>query len=217
MHAAAGWTAVVPLKRPVAAKQRLTGLGSWRSALVAAFATDVVTTLLGSDRVREVVVVGGDGLAATLLGSPRVHRLADVRGLNAAVGAGMRAARRDCDVAMIVLPADLPCLRRSDLEALVHSAPPDRAGALADADGEGTAALVVPSGIEFVPTFGPRSYARHLGAGALPLEGHLSARRDVDTVQHLAVARRLGPGQHTMRVLAEMDAVADGALSVDAH
>lgn len=216
VHEAAGWSAVVPLKRSAHAKQRLVGLGRWRPALVVAFATDVVAAVLESRHVREVIVVGGDGLPPGLLAQPSVHRLDDVRGLNPAVDAGIRAARRNAAVGVLVLPADLPCLRPDDVDTLVHTALDGRAGVLADADGEGTAALVLGSGVPFAPAFGPGSYARHLDAGAHPVAAELpTARRDVDSREHLEVARRLGVGQRTMRVLAQMEA-ARGVLQADA-
>jgi 2-phospho-L-lactate guanylyltransferase (CobY/MobA/RfbA family) len=89
---APGWSAVVPLKEPASAKQRLAGLGDWRPTLAVAFATDVISALLGSADLREVIVVGGDGLAPQLLAAPRVRKVADVRGLNEAVDAGVAAA-----------------------------------------------------------------------------------------------------------------------------
>lgn len=183
------------------------GLGAWRPALALAFATDVVTAALASQAVREVVIVGGDGLPAALLGLPAVHRVADVGGLNQAVEEGIATARRVTDTGVLVLPADLPCLRPDDVDALVDSAPQQRARVLADGDGIGTAALVLAAGVTFAPRFGPASYVRHLAAGALPVEGAASARRDVDTVEHLEIARRLGVGQATARVLVELDAV----------
>lgn len=198
---------MVPLKHSACAKQRLVGVGSWRPALAIAFATDVLTALLDSDHVREVVVVGGEGLPPGLLTGQRVHRLPDVRGLNAAVEAGIRAARRSADVGVLVLPADLPCLRPEDVATVVATSSGHRATALADSDGEGTVALVVPPGVDIRPAFGPGSYARHLQAGALPVGGDLScARRDVDTLEHLAAARDLGLGTQTTRVLAELEA-----------
>jgi 2-phospho-L-lactate guanylyltransferase len=212
VHAPSGWAAVVPLKQPASAKQRLVGLDAWRPALAVAFATDVVTALLASRGVREIVVVGGDGLAPALLDLPAVHRIADVRGLNHAVEAGIACGRRLTATGVLVVPADVPCLRPADVDVLLDGAQPHRAQVLADADGLGTSALVIPADVTFVPRFGPGSYALHLAAGAMPLEGDLpTARRDVDTVEHLETARRLGVGVATARVLAQLDAVT-GAL-----
>jgi 2-phospho-L-lactate guanylyltransferase len=210
VHAPQGWTAVVPLKQPAAAKQRLAELHAWRPALAHAFAADVVTALLASHRVRKVVIVGGDGLAPALLDLPEVHRIADVRGLNQAVEAGIATARRPGPTGVLVLPADLPCLRPADVDLLLDATPHQRARVLADGDGIGTAALVIPAGVTFAARFGPGSYARHLDAGAAPVErGPATARRDVDTVEHLEIARRLGVGPATSRVLAELDAVSE--------
>jgi 2-phospho-L-lactate guanylyltransferase len=208
----------VPLKEPASAKQRLAGLGDWRPTLAVAFATDVISALLGSADLREVIVVGGDGLAPQLLAAPRVRKVADVRGLNEAVDAGVAAACQSGHVGALVLPADLPCLRPSDVEAMIEQAAEDRASVLADADGDGTAALLIPSSVRFSSAFGPDSYARHLHRGAHPLTGDFAtARRDVDTVEQLVAAQRLGVGQHTARVLALLEAATDVTAPIAAR
>jgi len=205
------WTAVVPLKDPTAAKQRLTALGDVRPALAAAFASDVLAAVLSSRGVDEVVVVGGAGLPDDLTGDPRVQCAADVRGLNDAVAAGMQVARRSSDAGVLVVPADLPCLRSSDVDLLLGAARSGTVRVLADAEADGTTAVVVAPGAGFRPAFGPGSYARHLSGGAAALDDALvaqlaTARRDVDTVEHLRRAQALGVGAHTARVLADLDA-----------
>jgi 2-phospho-L-lactate guanylyltransferase len=208
VEASTGWTAVVPLKETPEAKQRLRVPSGLRTALALAFAADTVTALLESRHVHEVVVVGGRGLAPALLASPALHRVADVRGLNAAVEAGVRVARQRSGRGVLVLHADLPCLRAGEVDALLEQASPDAASALADADGDGTTALLLPPGVTLPPTFGPGSHARHLAAGARPVTGELaSVRRDVDTVEHLETARLLGVGPHTAAVLDSVSGV----------
>ena len=193
---------MVPLKETAEAKQRLLVPSELRTALALAFAADAVTALLEARHVQEVVVVGGRGLPPALLASPAVHRIADVRGLNPAVEAGVRVARRRSRRGVLVLHADLPCLRADEVDALLEQAPSGAAAALADADGEGTTALLLPAGVTLVAAFGPGSYARHVDAGARPVTGELaSVRRDVDTVEHLQAARLLGVGPHTAALL----------------
>jgi 2-phospho-L-lactate guanylyltransferase len=56
------------------------------------------------------------------------------------------------------------------------------------------------------PQFGPGSHAAHVGAGAVDLTAALGGcvtglRRDVDTLQDLTAARRLGVGPATADVL----------------
>jgi 2-phospho-L-lactate guanylyltransferase len=212
-----GWSAVVPVKRPAYAKQRLADYGDWRPVLAAAFAADVISALHGSDDIREVIVVGGEGLAARVLTAPRLRKIADVRGLNEAVNAGLAAAHRAGAAGVLVVPADLPCLRSSDVDLLIQQADGDRASVLADADGDGTAALLIPSPVRFSPAFGPGSFGRHLRQGAHALNGDLAtARRDVDTVEHLVAARQLGVGQHTARVLALLEASAQAIAPITA-
>jgi 2-phospho-L-lactate guanylyltransferase len=202
VDASTGWTAVVPLKDTAEGKQRLRVPRELRAALSVAFAADAVSALLESRHVHEVVVVGGRALPPALLASPAVHRIADVRGLNPAVEAGIRVARRRSGRGVLVLHADLPCLRPDEVDALLEQAPPDAAGALADADGDGTTALLLPPGVTFVPAFGRDSHARHVAAGARPVTGELaSVRRDVDTVEHLEAARLLGFGPYSAALL----------------
>jgi 2-phospho-L-lactate guanylyltransferase len=208
VHALTAWTAVVPVKPATLGKQRLHPLGDWRAPLAAAFAADVVTALLGSRVVRDVVVVGGQSLPEALVDLPAVHRVADVRGLNPAVAAGLERSARFGGSGTLVLPGDLPCLRPEDVDVLLAGVAPGSVGALADADGRGTAALAVGAGADFAPAFGPGSFARHLAAGARAITGEFErARRDVDTVEHLAAARALGVGSHTAAVLAHLPTI----------
>ncbi len=73
--------------------------------------------------------------------------------------------------------------------------------AVADADGTGTTLLAHahPDALRF----GADSYARHLAAGAAPLDVAVgsSLRQDVDTAAHLAAARTLGLGPRTAALL----------------
>jgi 2-phospho-L-lactate guanylyltransferase len=202
VHPLARWTAVVPIKESAEAKQRLWEVTEWRPALAVAFASDVLTALLGSRLVHDTLLVGGAGLPPALLASPRVHRIADVRGLNPAVEAGIAAALQRSSRGIVVIPADLPSLSSGEVDALLAAAPGDGPAVLADADGDGTTALLLPSGVRFTPAFGAASFQRHVAAGARPVPGAFeSVRRDVDTVAHLAAAQRLGVGPHTAALL----------------
>lgn len=196
---------MVPVKAVADAKQRLLPLGDGRAPLAAAFAGDVLTALLGARRVLAVIIVGGDGLPAQLLSDARVHQVADVRGLNPAAEAGLAAARGFGGAGAFVLPADLPCLRAEDVDALLGAVPLDTGSVVADADADGTTALLAPAGLDVVPAFGVGSFARHVAAGARPVtETLVRLRRDVDTVEHLEEARLLGVGAHTSAVLATL-------------
>lgn len=202
-----GWTVVLPVKGLEHAKRRLApDVGSWRMSLAAAFAADTLEATLASADVLRVLVVGGEGIAGSTLAQPRVTQLPDVGDLDAAVSRGTTWAREQvphCPI--LVLQADLPCLRASDLENLVDAAPATRPGVLADAEGLGTVALTLPAGTSLSTAFGAGSFAHHVRAGADPIDvraPHL--RRDVDTLEHLRDAVRLGVGRATRQVLERM-------------
>ncbi|MDQ3627642.1 MAG: 2-phospho-L-lactate guanylyltransferase, partial [Actinomycetota bacterium] len=182
MDQGTGWTVVLPVKGLEQAKRRLApDVGRWRMSLAAAFAADVVEAALAVGDVSQVIVVGGEGVGAWA--QPRVTQLPDADDLDAAVARGADRARDESPYgAILVVQADLPCLRASDLENLAAAAPAARPGVLADAEGFGTVALTLPAGTTLCTTFGVGSFARHVRAGAEPID--LDAprlRRDVDT------------------------------------
>ena len=150
----------------------------------------------------------------------RVTLVADPgRGLNAAIAAGLAAAGSPLRAAML---GDLPALRPADLDAALaraeevgaagagaseaRSSAGDPTGAriaLAVADADGTGTTLLAHAHPDLLRFGADSYARHLAAGALPLEVPASStlRRDVDTAAHLDAARALGVGPRTSALL----------------
>lgn len=207
-------TAVVPVKPLRHAKSRLLLAPEQRQALALAFAVDTVSALLACRQVGEVLVVTADTTVEHRL-RPLGARLArdGGGGLGAAVAQGTaRAARRRPDAGVVVVPADLPCLRPGDLEevlALAAGAPgafvPDRAGT-------GTTVLVQPPGVPVTAAYGPGSAARHRLLGLRPLDdAPVRARHDVDTVDDLRAAKALGVGPCTAGVplgVGPLDAVA---------
>jgi len=202
-----GWTVVLPVKGLRGAKRRLgPEVGSWRMSLAGAFAEDVIDAALGAVAVDRVLVVGGEGIGSATLSLPGVTQLTDVSGLDAAVTSGTSRAREAAPrCRILVLQTDLPCARPNDLDDLMTAAPVARPGVLADAEGLGTAALTMPAGTTLSTAFGAGSLARHVRAGAEPIESAVPRlRRDVDTVEHLREAVRLGVGPHTHRVLDQM-------------
>lgn len=202
-----GWTVVFAVKGLEQAKRRLApDVGPWRASLAAAFAADTIDAALAAPDVNRVLVVGGEGIAGPVLAMPRVTQLPDVADLDVAVTRGMTWARElapGCPI--MVLQADLPCLRASDLRTLSGAAPTTRPGVLADAEGSGTVALTLPVGTTLRTAFGAGSFTRHVRAGADPIDLQAPGlRRDVDTLEHLREAVRLGVGGHTLQVLEQM-------------
>ena len=204
---------LVPVKPLHRAKTRLRGaadggVGDPRAhALLAlALARDTLAAAAAARTVRRLVAITSDPVVLAALARDGVRTLPDEpgSGLNPALRHGERELRaEDAAAAVGVLQADLPALRPAELEAAVLAALagggrafcPDRAGT-------GTTLLLAAPGHALDPRFGAGSAAAHRAAGAGELTGDWPGLRcDVDTGADLAVARRLGLGPRTRRVL----------------
>ncbi|QGN50288.1 2-phospho-L-lactate guanylyltransferase [Micromonospora sp. WMMC415] len=196
------WTVVVPVKRLGVAKSRLRGAlrGVPHEALALALAADTVRAVRACAAVADVLVVTDDPRVAAVAGGAGARVLPDspAGGLNAAFRHGASAARGGW---VAGLTADLPALRPAELAAALKAAQAGPAGVrryVADAPGSGTVLLAAPPGVALDPRFGVGSAAAHAASGALALAGDWpSLRRDVDTVEDLATAARLGLGPRT--------------------
>ena len=109
---------------------------------------------------------------------PSVHRHADAWGVGTAFDAypdlnAALAALFTClagrDHGLLVVAADLPFLRPSDVAALLARGTPSSVVLAPSKDGTGTNALLLPPGVTMHPAYGPgslfahRERARHLG------------------------------------------------------
>ncbi len=161
---------------------------------------------LACARVRDVVVVTDDAVAAAALSALGARIVPDApgAGLNAALAHGARSVRAVRPAAVAALNADLPALRTGELARVLDFASGFPSAFLRDATGIGTTFLAAVSGAEFRPSFGGPSGSRHLASGAveIALSGVDSVRRDVDTAEDLRVALALGVGPHTARIAA---------------
>ena len=163
------WSLVVPVKLLARAKSRLAALaGPARPALALAVAADTVRAALDCPRVRHVIVVTDDELAAKELGQLGAVVVGDEpdAGLNPALeyGAG-EAVASDPRSGVGALSADLPALRAAELDrALRHAARWPQA-IVPDASGLGTTLYTARPGVPFRPRFGPGSRRRHIDAG----------------------------------------------------
>lgn len=200
------FVALLPVKAPGTGKSRLVDLRDEdRTALAAAFATDVVTACRSTSAVAEIVMITDDlGFAASL---PGVVPCTDPGGgLNAALRYGAAQARRTHPrLRPVALCADLPSLTGADLlcafDLIASHAHPCF---LTDADGTGTT-LYSATYEEFDPQYGPGSAQAHHASGAVGLPGALlTARHDVDDMADLSAAIELGVGAATRAVLASL-------------
>ena len=177
-----------------------------KTRLPAELRVDVALAMLGD--VVEAAVAAGDvrvvtddlagRLVATELGAEPVDDPGEGQG--AAVAAGLAAAEAVC----VVVNADVPRVRSSDVGALAVTA---RLGAVAivEARDGTTNALGLPYPEVFRPLYGPRSAAQfraHAAALGLPSED-LELRNLVDDVDTLADLERVGPraGRRTRALL----------------
>lgn len=216
--------AVLPVKRFVAAKQRLGSSGlsdGTRRALAEAMVTDVLIALRRARRVDEVLVVSGEPTAvalasgydaAAVIDDPddASHSAAALRGVAAAVE---RGADR-----VLLVPGDCPALDPVEVDGLLAREPIARGVphvvVVPDRHGAGTNALVLSPPGAMEPAFGPGSRARHeelaRAAGAsVEAVDVPSLGLDVDTLDDLealreALERIRGGASHTRGLLARV-------------
>ena len=133
-------TALIPVKGFRNAKQRLSAfLGSAeREALAEAMFRDVLRQVPGARGILETVVVTGDDRVAKIavsLGARVILESAET-GETAAVDFARSSLKADGGEAVLIIPGDLPLVRRGDIEAVLAQVP----------DGQITPfALLVPS------------------------------------------------------------------------
>ncbi len=201
------WSVVIPVKRLPEAKSRLALSRESRAALALAFASDTVAAAAASPLVAAVFAVTADEAVSQRLNALGARILPDDApgGLNAAVESGrLHALADDPRRRVAALTADLPGLRTADLTEALATVPQGRAF-VADAPGSGTTLLLSDSGGTLAARFGPNSRHAHERSGAVLLsDAGQSLRRDVDTVEDLADAVRLGVGEHTAAALARL-------------
>ena len=158
-------TAVLPVKRFGAAKQRLgDAAGGERPALAEAMLSDVLDALARSERIRRVLVVSGEPAAQAAAakrgirwiddpddaGHPQAARL----GVDAALDAGEECAA--------LLPGDSPLLDPGELDRAVGALRAGVVGIVPDRHGSGTNGLLLAPPDAIAPSFGPDSRERHL-------------------------------------------------------
>jgi 2-phospho-L-lactate guanylyltransferase len=161
-------TAVLPVKRFGAAKQRLApGMGSThRAELAAAMLEDVLEAIGEARAVEGTVVVTSEPRAAGLAAARGAEVVADPDegGHSGAALAGIAHARQLGAGRVVLLPIDCPLLAPRELERLLTGMPERYVAIVPDRHGSGTNALALapPDAIE--PSFGEGSCARHVAA-----------------------------------------------------
>ena len=164
-----------------------------RALLARAMFEDVLDAACGSGAAQVLVVTESAVLGALAEARGAAALMVPARGTNAAAESARRALAADGRGALI-LHADLPCVRPSDVAALLRARGivivPDRRRA-------GTNALLVPAGSALRPRFGPGSFARHVAtarATGEPWRATVVPRLalDIDTTDDLDALQRAG-------------------------
>ncbi len=183
-------TAVLPVKRFDAAKQRLAaGIDDERRAeLAAAMLADVLEAIGTARSIERTIVVTSEPVAAEMAVAAGAEVLPDPDegGHSGAALAGIAQARAAGAECVVLLPGDCPLLDPRELERLLTGLPARYVAIVPDRHGTGTNALALspPDAIE--PSFGEGSCARHVAAAreaGLPfnVEEPPSLALDLDT------------------------------------
>lgn len=200
------YAVLLPVKPPAYGKSRLVGLSDPdRRRLAEAFALDTASACLEAAHVGAVMAVTDDAHFSSQLTALGCAAIPDgVAGdLNGTLRQGAAEARRRWPrLTPVALCGDLPALRADDLDAALTAA--EGTSYVADAAGSGTT-LFTAAYDDFEPRFGVGSREQHDRLGATPIAGELATlRHDVDDLEDLVAAARLGLGPRTAAVVADL-------------
>ncbi len=161
-------TAVLPVKRFDAAKQRLSaGIDpERRRRLVAAMVADVLEAIGKARTIERTIVVTGDPIAQELAAEAGVEVVPDPDdgGHVGAALAGIARAEAEGADRVVLLPGDCPLLDPRELDRLLTGVPERYVAVVPDRHGPGTNALLLSPPDAIVPSFGEGSCARHVAA-----------------------------------------------------
>ncbi len=161
-------TAILPVKRFAAAKQRLApGIGSThRAELATAMLEDVLEAIDAARSIERTLVVSSEPRAVEIATASGAEVVSDPDngGHSGAALAGIARAKQLSASRVVLLPIDCPLLAPRELERLLTGMPDRYVAIVPDRHGTGTNALALspPDAIE--PSFGEGSCARHVVA-----------------------------------------------------
>jgi 2-phospho-L-lactate guanylyltransferase len=159
---------LIPVKNLSGAKQRLAGVLDQpaRTGLAQTMLSDVLEAVGGCTSCPEVALVTSDAFAITLatkFGFEIIAEQANLGETDAIATATRVCESRGID-STLVIPADIPLIRASELEKILQAAPAEGTLLVPAADGRGTnAAFRRPAGL-FPLRFGNDSFKPHLAA-----------------------------------------------------
>lgn len=202
-------TAVLPVKRLYAAKQRLaTGLsGEQRRTLAGAMVADVLEAIGEARAIERTILVSGDPIAQELAAGVGAEVVPDPEdaGHDEAALAGIARAEAEGAECVVLLPGDCPLLDPRELDRLLTGIPERFVGVVPDRHGSGTNALILRPPDAIAPAFGEDSRERHVAAAraaGIPFEVErvASLGLDLDTPADLiALTRELEKGSGRAR------------------
>lgn len=179
-------TAVVPVKRFDAAKERLAEAlpAQARADLAAAMLDDVLTALRRCERLDRVIVVSGEPSAAEAAAAAGADWLDDPddAGHSHAAAVGVRSALGAGAAAAALLPGDCPMLDPTELDRALADLRRGSVGVVPDRHATGTNGLLLCPPDAIGPSFGPDSRERHLD-----LARHAGVEASIVAISSLAL------------------------------
>lgn len=212
------FTVVMPMKAWDSAKSRLHGDPATRRALAEAFAHDTLAAVLACPEVGEVVVVTRGDLVVSSVRDAGAHVIQEPADRRDALGSAIQhgiawAQDHRPHAPLAVVPSDLPALTADGLAQLLRAAAAQPFAFVPDANGDGTTILTSHTPELMHAGYGPGSAERHRGYGAQELLAADALRQDVDTIDDLVTAERLGLGPYTRQAYARLTTEDQSALS----
>jgi 2-phospho-L-lactate guanylyltransferase len=207
-------TAVLPVKRFDAAKQRLSvGIDDERRrALVEAMAADVLEAIGQARGIERTIVVSGEPAIQELAAAAGAEVVPDPidPGHVEAGRAGIARAEAEGATTVVLLPGDCPLLDPRELDSLLTGVPEPYVAIVPDRHGTGTNALLLSPPQAIVPAFGEGSCERHVDLARLAevpfgVERLASLGLDLDTpADVIALTRELEAGRPGARRTAKV-------------
>ncbi len=161
-------TAVLPVKRFAAAKQRLAAEldEARRHALVAAMTADVVEAIGKARLISDAIMVSDEPLAREIAAGAGVELVPEPPdgGHIGAVLAGISRAEAAGAGCVVVIPGDCPLLDPREFDRLLAGISAPCVAVVPDRHGLGTNALVLCPPDAILPCFGECSRSRHVDA-----------------------------------------------------
>jgi 2-phospho-L-lactate guanylyltransferase len=202
--------AIVPVKRLREAKSGLSGVltPEQRRELVLCMLTDVLNALGHAPSISGKVVVSPDDEVLTFARSKGADGVAD-KGLelNEALKLGVQHASAKGARSVLIVPADLPLLKSSDIENIIAMASSSKSIVIAPSKANGTNALFLMPPDVMSLRFGGESFPIHLAearsAGIVPhVYRSPTVATDIDKAVDLLSVETLGLGTRTQNFLA---------------